>query len=276
VAPLHQPHNLAPIRTIFDTAPHLPQVACFDTAFHRSQSEVAQSFALPRRFAEAGVRRYGFHGLSYEYLISRLHDLCPDVASGRIVMAHLGNGASLCAIHHGRSVATTMGFTAVDGLMMGTRCGALDAGVVIHLMRAFKMDADAIEDLVYRQSGLLGVSGLSSDMRTLRASSEAGAREALKLFVYRIVRETGSLIAALDGLDAFVFSGGIGENDAVTRAEVVDGCRWAGMILDAGRNALGHGRISDDSSQVPVWIIPTDEERLIARHAMEVMGGSFT
>jgi acetate kinase len=275
LAPLHQPHNLAPIRTILDLAPHIPQVACFDTGFHRSQTHIAQSFALPRRFTEAGVRRYGFHGLSYEYLVSRLHELCPEVASGRVVLAHLGNGASLCAVKEGRSVASTMGFTAVDGLMMGTRCGALDPGVILYLMHAYQMDAAAIEDLIYRQSGLLGVSGISSDMRTLRASSEASAREAIALFVYRIVREAGSLIAALGGIDALVFSGGIGENDRATRAEVVEGCRWTGMIMDPERNALGEGRISADTSSVPVWVIPTDEERLIARHTMEVLNLGF-
>jgi acetate kinase len=275
LAPLHQPHNLAPIRTILDLAPHLPQVACFDTAFHRSQSHIAQSFALPRRFSEAGVRRYGFHGLSYEYLVSRLHELCPEVASGRIVMAHLGNGASLCAIKEGRSVASTMGFTAVDGLMMGTRCGALDPGVLLYLMQAYQMDAAAIEDLIYRQSGLLGVSGISSDMRTLRSSSDASAREAVELFAYRIIREAGSLIAALGGIDALVFSGGIGENDRATRAEVVEGCRWTGMVMDPERNALGEGRISADTSSVPVWVIPTDEERLIARRTMKVLDLGF-
>jgi acetate kinase len=271
LAPLHQPHNLAPIRTIFDAAPHIPQVACFDTAFHRSQTQVAQSFALPRRFTDAGVRRFGFHGLSYEYLVSQLRELCPEVASGRVVMAHLGNGASLCAINEGRSVASTMGFTAVDGLMMGTRCGALDAGVILYLMREHHLDAAAIEDLIYRQSGLLGVSGISSDMRTLRALPDASAREAITLFVYRIIRETGSLIAALGGIDALVFSGGIGQNDSATRAEVVEGCRWMGAMLDAKRNALGEGRVSADTSRIPVWVIPTDEERLIARHTMEAI-----
>jgi acetate kinase len=275
LAPLHQPHNLAPIRTILDLAPHIPQVACFDTAFHRSQTHIAQSFALPRRFTKVGVRRYGFHGLSYEYLVSRLQELCPEVASGRIVLAHLGNGASLCAVKEGRSVASTMGFTAVDGLMMGTRCGALDPGVILYLMNAYHMDAASIEDLIYRQSGLLGVSGISSDMRTLRDSSDASAREAITLFVYRIVREAGSLIAAMGGIDALVFSGGIGENDRATRVEIVEGCRWTGMILDPERNALGEGRISADASSVPVWVIPTDEERLIARHTMEVLNLGF-
>lgn len=272
LAPLHQPHNLAPIRTIFERAPHIPQVACFDTAFHRGQPPIAQLFALPRRLTGAGVRRYGFHGLSYEYLVSRLRQLLPEVASKRVILAHLGNGASLCAVNEGRSVASTMGFTAVDGLMMGTRCGALDAGVILYLMREEHMDAAAIENLIYRESGLLGVSGISPDMRALRASSEASAREAIALFVYRIIRETGSLVAALGGLDAFVFSGGIGENDAAIRADVIAGCRWTRAVLDPERNRQGEGRISADGSSVPIWVIPTDEERLIARHTAQLLG----
>jgi acetate kinase len=271
LAPLHQPHNLSPIRTILEQAPHIPQVACFDTGFHRSQPHVAQSFALPRQFTDAGVRRYGFHGLSYEYLMSRLTELSPEVASGRIVLAHLGNGASLCAVNRGRSIANTMGFTALDGLMMGTRCGSLDAGVILHLIEQHHMDAPAIEDLLYRRSGLLGVSGISSDMRTLRTSPDPAARAAIDLFVYRIVRETGSLVAALGGIDAFVFSGGIGENDAATRAEVIAGCHWFGAILDPEKNAEGEGCISSASS-IPVWVVPTDEERLIARNTMRVLG----
>ncbi|HEX2940256.1 MAG TPA: acetate/propionate family kinase, partial [Rhodopila sp.] len=271
LAPLHQPHNLAVIQTIFQAAPHLPQVACFDTAFHRTQPPVAQAFALPRHLSEAGIRRYGFHGLSYEYLSQRLRDLFPDVAAGRVIMAHLGNGASLCAMRGGHSIASTMGFTAADGLMMGTRCGALDPGVILHLMAEYRMDAAGLEDLIYRKSGLLGVSGLSSDMRTLRASTEPRAREAISLFVYRIVREIGSLVAALGGLEALVFAGGIGENDAATRAEVVQGCDWIGMELDAQRNSVGDGRISSDTSRVTVCVIPTDEERLIARHTRDVL-----
>ncbi len=271
LAPLHQPHNLAPIRTILNVAPEIPQVACFDTAFHRSQSLLAQAFALPRRFTDAGVRRYGFHGLSYEFLVARFGELAPALANARIVFAHLGNGASMCAIKDGRSVATTMGFTAVDGLMMGTRCGALDPGVVLYMMQEHGMDAAAIEDLIYRQSGLLGVSGVSSDMRALRASSDPAAGEAIALFVYRIVRELGSLVAALGGMDALVFSGGIGEHDAVTRAEVVNGSRWIGAVLDPGRNSRGELRISTDDSAVSVWAVPTDEERLIARHTAAVL-----
>jgi acetate kinase len=271
LAPLHQPHNLAPIRTIMEVAPHIPQVACFDTAFHRAQTDIAQSFALPRRFSDAGIRRYGFHGLSYDYLVSRLQVLDPGVAQARVIMAHLGNGASLCAVYQGRSVASTMGFTAVDGLMMGTRCGALDPGVVLYLMQQYQMDVAAIEDLVYRKSGLLGVSGISSDMRTLRASSDPAARKAIALFVYRIAREIGSLAAALGGVDAIVFSGGIGENDASTREQVVASCGWIGAIVDPERNTRGTGLISADTSRVAIWVIPTDEEHLIARQTLQVL-----
>ena len=272
LAPLHQPHNLAPIRAIMGLAPQIPQIACFDTAFHRAQSNLAQAFALPRRFAEEGVRRYGFHGLSYEFLVTRLKELAPDLAGGRVVFAHLGNGASLCAVKDGRSVASTMGFTAVDGLMMGTRCGAVDPGVILYVMQHHGMDAAAIEDLIYRRSGLLGVSGISPDMRALRASPDPAAKEAIALFVYRVVREMGSLVAALGGIDGLVFSGGIGEHDASTRAEVVEGSRWLGAILDPARNE--HGRevlISAENSSVAVWVIPTDEERLIARHTAEMV-----
>jgi acetate kinase len=271
LAPLHQPHNLAPIRAIREAAPQMPQVACFDTAFHCGQPELAQAFALPRRFAAEGVRRYGFHGLSYEYLATRLPELSPELAEARVVIAHLGNGASMCAVKNGRSVASTMGFTAVDGLMMGTRCGALDPGVILYMIREHGMDAAAIESLIYRQSGLLGVSGISSDMRALRASAEPAAREAIALFVYRIVRELGSLVAALGGIDALVFSGGIGEHDAMTRAEVVEGSRWLGAVLDPERNARGNDRISADGSAVSVWAIATDEERLIARHTLALV-----
>jgi acetate kinase len=271
LAPLHQPHNLAPIRAIAEAAPHLPQVACFDTAFHRGQEHIAQSFALPRKLTESGVRRYGFHGLSYEYVASRLKEVAPELANSRVVIAHLGNGASLCAVHRGRSVASTMGFTAVDGLMMGTRCGSIDPGVLLYLMDEHEMDARAIEDLIYRKSGLLGVSGISSDMRALRASSEPAAAEAIALFVYRIVREIGSLAAALGGLAGLVFTAGIGEHDSATRAEVATGCTWLGLRLDAARNTKGAGRISTDESAISAWVVPTDEERMIARHTSAVL-----
>jgi acetate kinase len=272
LAPLHQPHNLEPIRIVRRRLPGLPQVACFDTAFHRGQPEIAQMFALPREIRERGVRRYGFHGLSYDYIVTRLGETEPALARARLIVAHLGNGASLCAIRDGRSVASTMGFTAVDGLMMGTRTGALDPGVLLYLMQERRMDAKAIEDLLYRRSGLLGVSGLSSDMRTLRRSSAPEAAEAIALFVYRIVREAGSLAAALGGVDAVIFTAGIGENDAATRADVAEGCRWLGLELDAARNARGDRCISAPGSRVSAWVMPTDEERMIARYTSDAVG----
>jgi acetate kinase len=265
LAPLHQPHNLGPIKAIAEARPDIRQIACFDTAFHQTQPHLAQAFALPRDLTDEGVRRYGFHGLSYEYVSGRLREVAPEHADRRIIIAHLGNGASLCAIHHGRSVATTMGFTAVEGLMMGTRCGSIDPGVLIYLMDEKGMDARALEALVYKKSGLLGVSGISSDMRSLRASDDPRAREAIDLFVYRIVREIGSLAAALGGLDGLVFTGGIGQRDAMTRREVAAGCAWLGARLDDQRNAGGDGLISADDSGLPIWVIPTDEERVIAR-----------
>ncbi len=271
LAPLHQPVNLSVIEAIAEAAPHLPQVACFDTAFHRTQPQIAQMFALPRKFTDEGVRRYGFHGLSYEYVASRLTEVAPELAKSRTVLAHLGNGASLCALQNGRSVACSMGFTAVDGLVMGTRCGAIDPGVLLHLMDAYGMDARTIENLIYRQSGLLGVSGISSDMRNLRASADPAAAEAVALFVYRLVREIGSAAAAMGGIDGLVFTGGIGQNDKDTRADVAAGCRWLGLALDEARNDEGKGLISTNSSKVAAWVIPTDEERLVARHTAEVM-----
>jgi acetate kinase len=271
LAPLHQPHNLAPIRVAAQLRPELPQVACFDTAFHRAQPNIAQSFALPRALTEAGIRRYGFHGLSYEFIADQLAVLDPALTEQRVIVAHLGNGASLCAMQRGRSVASTMGFTAVDGLMMGTRSGAIDPGVLIHLMDTRGMDARALESLLYRNSGLLGVSGISSDMRTLRGSDDPRAAEAIALFVYRIVREIGSMAAALGGLDALIFTGGIGENDAATRAGVSAGCAWLGLALDEGRNRAGQRRISKDQSAVSAWVVPTDEEAMIARHTAAVL-----
>jgi acetate kinase len=272
LAPLHQPHNLAPIQTIARAAPHIPQVACFDTAFHRTQPQLAQAFALPRSLTQSGVRRYGFHGLSYEYVSRSLKEIAPDLAAGRVIIAHLGNGASLCAVNAGQSVASTMGFTAVDGLMMGTRCGSIDPGVLIYLMDEHKMDARALEDLIYKRSGLLGVSGVSSDMRELRASDAPSAKEAISLFTYRVIREIGSLAAALGGVDGLIFSGGIGEHDAGIRADVCAGCAWLGVRLDEARNAGGAGRISSDGSAVSVWVVPTDEEKMIALHTTSVLG----
>jgi acetate kinase len=270
LAPLHQPHNLAPIRAIRARRPELPQVACFDTAFHRDQAPVAQAFAIPRRYSEEGVRRYGFHGISYEYVAARLAEIAPEIAHARLIVAHLGNGASLCAMQSGKSVASTMGFTAVDGLMMGTRCGSVDPGVMVHLIDRYGLDARGLEKLIYRESGLLGVSGISSDMRELRASSAAAAKEAIDLFVYRIIREIGSLAAALGGIDGLVFTAGIGEHDAATRAEVADGCRWLGLELDAKSNAEARLDISAKSSRVRAMVVPTNEELMIARHTVSL------
>ncbi len=271
LAPLHQPHNLAPIKAIAERTPPIRQVACFDTAFHHAQPQLAQTFAIPRELSESGIRRYGFHGLSYEYVSGRLREIAPDIASKNVIIAHLGNGASLCAIHEGRSHATTMGFTAIEGLMMGTRCGSLDPGVMIYLMDEHGMDARALENLLYKKSGLFGVSGISSDMRTLRASQDPKAREAIDLFVYRIVREIGSLTAALGGLDGLVFTGGIGQRDAKSRSEIASGCAWLGAQIDEGANAAGEGRIDATGSELPIWVIPTDEERVIARSTVAVL-----
>jgi acetate kinase len=267
---LHQPDYLAPIRSIRESRPSLPQVACFDTAFHRSQPPIAQAFAIPRKYSQEGVRRYGFHGISYAYVTAQLKVVAPKVADGRVIIAHLGNGASLCAIKEGRSVASTMGFTAVDGLMMGTRCGTLDPGVLVHLIDHYGLGARELEDLIYRKSGLLGVSGISSDMRALRASSEPAAKQAIDLFVYRIVREIGSLTAALGGLDAIVFTGGIGENDAATRAEVASGCAWLGLLLDESANRQAAPQISVRKSPVAAFVIPTNEELEIAMRTFEI------
>ena len=272
LAPLHQPHNLTPIRLMLERSPELPQVACFDTAFHRAQPELAQMFALPMELHDEGVRRYGFHGLSYEYIASMLPQLDPRAATGRTVVCHLGNGASMCALSAGRSVASTMGFTAVDGLPMGTRCGALDPGVILYLMDQRGMDARAIEKLIYSQSGLLGVSGVSSDMRTLLASDAPRAQLALDLYVYRIGRELGSLAAALGGLDAIVFTGGIGENSEEIRERVCRDAAWLGVQLDAAENKAGGPRISTPASQTAAWVLPTNEELMIARHTRRLLG----
>jgi acetate kinase len=271
LAPLHQPHNLAPIRALLKRAPELSQVACFDTAFHRVQPEVAQAFALPRSITDRGVRRYGFHGLSYEYIAHALPEYDARAAAGKVVVLHLGNGSSMCAIANGRSVASTMGFTAVDGLPMGTRCGSLDPGVMLYLMDELKMDARAIEKLIYQQSGLLGVSGISSDMRALLASSEPNAKAAIDLYIYRIGRELGSLAAALGGLDAIVFTAGIGENSAVLRERVCRDARWLGVELDPTANDAGGPRISTAASRISVWAIPTNEELMIARHTQRAL-----
>jgi acetate kinase len=271
LAPLHQPHNLTPIRLMLANQPGLPQVACFDTSFHRTSPPISQRFAIPAELHDAGVQRYGFHGLSYEYIASVLARYDARAAAGRTVVLHLGNGASMCAIENGKSIASTMGFTAVEGLPMGTRCGSIDPGVLLYLMDERGMDARAVEKLIYTQSGLLGVSGVSSDMRTLLASDAPGAKLAIDLFVYRIRRELGSLAAALGGLDAIVFTAGIGEKAAPIRERVLRDAAWLGVELDAQANAKDGARISAQSSRVSAWVIPTNEELMIARHTRELL-----
>src|SRR5208283_3088478 len=271
LAPLHQPPNLAPIRTLLATRPDLPQVACFDTAFHRTQPIVAELFALPKHFYDEGVRRYGFHGLSYQFIARRLASVAPEAAAGKTVVAHLGNGVSMCAMHGGLSVATTMGFTALDGCPMGTRTGSLDPGVVLHLARERKMPLDDIETLLYKQSGLLGLSGVSSDMRELQASDSPDARLAIDYFVYRLAREVGSLAAAMGGIDALVFTAGIGENSAAIRAAVCERVAWLGLDFDPVANRAGGPRISRDGSRVSAWRVPTNEELMIAEQTCKVL-----
>ncbi len=271
LAPLHQPHNLSAIRAMLERLPGVPEVACFDTAFHRTVPEVAQRFALPPRFNDAGVRRYGFHGLSYEYIASRLPQVDERAAAGRTIVFHLGNGASLCALQAGHSVATTMGFTALDGLPMGTRCGALDPGVVLFMMDELKLGPREIEAVLYNESGLLGMSGVSNDVRALLASDAPAAALALDVFVYRARRELGSLVAALGGLDAIVFTAGIGENQAEIRARICADAHWVGLALDATSNQRNAQCISTADSEVAAYVIPTDEESMIARHVQGVL-----
>jgi acetate kinase len=265
LAPLHQPHNLAPVRALAKLRPALPQVACFDTAFHHNLPPVATRLGLPARYAAKGVRRYGFHGLSYTHIADRLRTLAPTVAAGRVIAAHLGAGASLCAMRDGQSIETTMGFTALDGLIMATRCGSIDVGAVLYLMQQHGLSPQAVEDILYHRSGLLGVSGVSGDMRTLHAHKSPQAREAIELFIYRIVRESGALASVLGGLDGLVFTAGIGEHDAVVREHVCLGLKWLGVTLDLDANLAGNGRISAPDSQVAVWVIAADEELVIAR-----------
>jgi acetate kinase len=271
LAPLHMPHNLAAIRAVSRRRPELPQVACFDTAFHAKQPATATRLALPRAYGDAGLRRYGFHGLSYEYVVGALAQETPDkVLPRRLIAAHLGNGASMCAIQDGRSVATTMGFSTLDGLMMGTRCGSLDPGVLLYLLDHEGLDTAALSALLYDRSGLLGVSGISSDMRTLLASPKPEAAEAIELYCARIVREIGSLAAAMGGLDALVFTGGVGENAAPIRATICAGARWLGVELDEAANARHGPCLTDPANRVTAWVIPTDEELVIARHTLKI------
>jgi acetate kinase len=274
LAPLHQPHNLAPVRMLLEHRPDLPQVGCFDTAFHATNPDVARRFALPAELHDAGVRRYGFHGLSYEYIASVLPDYDARAAAGKVIVCHLGNGSSMCAVAAGASVASTMGFTAVDGLPMGTRCGAIDPGVLLYLMDERGMSARDLEKLIYSQSGLLGVSGISSDMRALLGSEDPRARLAVDLYLYRVQREMGSLAAALGGLDAVVFTAGIGENSAAIRERICRDAAWLGVKLDAAANAAGGPRISTADIRVSAWVIPTSEELMIARHTRGLVGAS--
>lgn len=270
LAPLHQPHNLAAVRAVSRLRPALAQVACFDTGFHHGQPAVATQLALPRALSDEGIRRYGFHGISYEYIARQLRAIDPDAAGGRTIAAHLGNGASLCAMARGRSVDTTMGFTALDGLVMGTRCGALDPGAVLYLFQQKGMTAHQVEHLLYSESGLLGVSGISSDMRALLTSDAPEAREAIDLFTWQIARHAGALVSSLGGLDTLVFTAGIGENASEIRAGVVERLAWLGVALDAAANRRGEPVISTSSSRVTVRVIPTDEERMIAIHTAEL------
>jgi acetate kinase len=276
LAPLHQPHNLAGVEAAAHAFPSAIQVACFDTAFHRSHPFVADTFALPRHFYDEGVRRYGFHGLSYEFVTRRLRSVAPVISTARVIVAHLGNGASMCALRDGRSVASTMGFTALDGLPMGTRCGQLDPGVVLYLMAERNMSANEISDLLYKESGLKGLSGLSHDMRILEASDTARARDAIAYFVARIRREIGGLAATIGGLDAIVFTGGIGENAVKIRESVLSDMGWIGVELDRKANGQNAQIISSANSPVVVFVLRTDEERMIAEHSAECAGYSET
>lgn len=272
LAPLHQPHNLAAIRAMMKLLPGVPQVACFDTAFHHVMPPTATRLALPRALHDQGIRRYGFHGLSYDYIARRLRELDPALAQGRVIAAHLGNGASLCAMNDGCSVDTTMGFTALDGLMMGTRSGSIDPGVVLHLIEHKGMPPAEVEQMLYEHSGLLGVSGISSDMRTLETSCSPEAEDAMALFAWRAAREAGGLMASLGGLDGIVFTAGIGENDATMRKRICARLTWTGLELDEDANKANDLVISTGSSRVKALVIPTDEEKVIALQCLGVLG----
>ncbi len=274
LAPLHQPNNLAPIRSLMTRRPELIQVACFDTAFHRSHSAVADRYAIPEPLYQEGVRRYGFHGLSYEYIADRLRHAAPEIANGRVIVAHLGSGASMCALSSGKSVESTMGFTALDGLPMSTRPGQIDPGVLLYLLTEKGMSPTDVEDLLYRQSGLKGLSGISNDMRELETSEAPGARLAIEYFVYRIGLNAGMLAAALGGVDAFVFTAGIGENSPSIRARVAEKLTWFGALFDPIANATGKELISQPTSKVRLYVVPTDEELMIARHTVSLLSKS--
>jgi acetate kinase len=272
LAPLHQPYNLAAIEAATERLPGVPQVACFDTSFHRGQSEVAELVPLPKALRQLGLQRYGFHGLSYEYIASVLPDVAPEIADGRVIVAHLGSGASLCALKERRSVDSTLGFTALDGLCMGTRPGSLDPGVVLHLIQGLKLSVKDVETLLYKKSGLLGISGISNDMRDLLVRSEPDARLAVDYFVYRATKEIGASTAVLGGLDALVFTAGIGENSPEIRKRICEASAWLGIELDHSANTERHSTISNSRSKIPVFVIPTNEELMIARHTGSLLG----
>lgn len=273
LAPLHQPHNLAAIRAVRETQPQLPQVACFDTAFHRTHPQLADLYALPWEYSEAGVRRYGFHGLSYEYIASALPGVAPDISSGRVIVAHLGSGASLCALRAGKSVDSSMGFSPLDGIPMGTRPGSVDPGVLLYLVGQRGMTPAELEKLLYKESGLLGLSGVSNDMRLLLESSEPRAHLAVDYFVHYVAKEIGALAAVLEGLDGLVFTAGVGENSPEIRARIIGACSWLGITLDADANQCGDDCISASGSAVSAWVVPTNEELMIASHAHALVKG---
>lgn len=272
LAPLHQPYNLGAIEAVSERLPGIPQVACFDTSFHRGQPAVAELIPLPRELRQQGLQRYGFHGLSYEYIASALPEVAPEIADGRVIVAHLGSGASLCALNRGKSVDSTLGFTALDGLCMGTRPGSLDPGVILHLFQSLNLSAKDVETLLYKKSGLLGISGISNDMRDLLGRSEPAARLAVDYFVYRAAKEIGALTAALGGIDALVFTAGIGENSPEVRQRICESSAWLGIELDEAANAQCLSKISTSGSKVSVWVIPTNEELMIARHTGALLG----
>lgn len=274
LAPLHQPHNLAVIRALREAQPEVPQVACFDTAFHRSHSQLADLYALPWDYYTAGVRRYGFHGLSYEYIAATLPQVAPELAQARVIVAHLGSGASLCALREGKSVDSTMGFSPLDGVPMGTRPGALDPGVLLHLVSQQGMSAAELEKLLYNKSGLLGLSGISNDMRVLLESGETRARLAVDYFVHHVVKQIGALAAVLGGVDGLVFTAGIGEHSALIRERIMQGCAWLGVAVDVDANRRGGPRVSAADSAVSAWVIPTNEELMIARRTHALVAGT--
>lgn len=272
LAPLHQPYNLAAIEAVFERLPGIPQVACFDTAFHRGQPAIAELIPLPRELRQRGIQRYGFHGLSYEYIASVLPDVAPEIVNGRVIVAHLGSGASLCALKDGKSVDSTLGFTALDGLCMGTRPGSIDPGVILHLFQGLNLSPKEVETLLYKKSGLLGISGISNDMRDLIGRNDPAARLAVDYFVYRAAKEIGALTAALGGLDALVFTAGIGENSPEIRKRICESSAWLGIELDEAANAQGLTKISTSRSEKSVWMIRTNEELMIARHTGLLLG----